>query len=347
MANIRIKTETDFNDNNIDIVNKYNSYFLRYLQLNDKDNVSLFNAEIDSISNYYENIIDLIITNRFKDNKNTNDNITIYYCDRQKGLIKQIATFLKKQINNSRVLHKDYEVFVSNSNTFFKDVNTSEIIIEYNINKNHINWLFNDAVLNVLLNEIDNVFGLYIPNLYPNINNIIDLGTTAKECFSNDINDNVEKFASLIKKYQRGSNILTSVSLGQFILESYYGQSNLVKEANNCFGMKLNLSGRIWPSPFGNSNDSFTQESYNSERIHKTIGVFRKYPNIENSIIDHCCYLLYAKNEKKFRYYGINKTKSIEEASKIIQNGVYCTDDCYADMLIDIINKNNLTKYDD
>lgn len=141
MASIRIKTETDFNDNNIDIVNKYNSYFLRYLQLNDKDNVSLFNAEIDSISNYYENVIDLTITNRFKDNKNTNDNITIYYFDRQEGLIKQIATSLKRQINNSRVLPIDYEVIIFDSNTFFKNANTSEIIIEYNINKNHINWL--------------------------------------------------------------------------------------------------------------------------------------------------------------------------------------------------------------
>ena len=43
------------------------------------------------------------------------------------------------------------------------------------------------------------------------------------------------------------SGILPSVSTAQMILESGYCGTDLAVNANNCFGMKENLSGNEWP----------------------------------------------------------------------------------------------------
>lgn len=53
----------------------------------------------------------------------------------------------------------------------------------------------------------------------------------------------VAKAGALFTADQKKSGVLASVSMAQFILESGYGKSELAQGANNCFGMKKNLSG--------------------------------------------------------------------------------------------------------
>lgn len=56
----------------------------------------------------------------------------------------------------------------------------------------------------------------------------------------------IEKLVPLFTADQKKSEILASVSMAQFILESGYGKSELALGANNCFGMKKSLSGNTW-----------------------------------------------------------------------------------------------------
>lgn len=58
--------------------------------------------------------------------------------------------------------------------------------------------------------------------------------------------DVIAKVGALFTADQKASGILASVSLAQFILESGYGKSELVQNANNVFGMKKSLSGNTW-----------------------------------------------------------------------------------------------------
>lgn len=53
--------------------------------------------------------------------------------------------------------------------------------------------------------------------------------------------DAIKKAGALFTADQKKSGILASVSLAQLILESGYGKSELVKNANNLFRMKCSL----------------------------------------------------------------------------------------------------------
>lgn len=145
------------------------------------------------------------------------------------------------------------------------------------------------------------------------------------------------------------SNILASVSAAQFILESGYGKTGLAQEANNCFGMKTDLSNNKWS---GSTWDGVsyvtreTKEEYTPGVITTITATFRKYPCIEDSIADHSAYLLGAKNGDKLRYEGLQGEKDYRKAIQIIKDGGYATDSQYVDKICDIIQRWNLTEYD-
>ena len=63
-------------------------------------------------------------------------------------------------------------------------------------------------------------------------------GTQATDFANLSEQEVIAKVGALFTADQKKSGILASVSLAQFILESGYGKSELVQNANNCFGMK-------------------------------------------------------------------------------------------------------------
>lgn len=161
--------------------------------------------------------------------------------------------------------------------------------------------------------------------------------------------DVIAKVGPIFTADQKKNGILASVSLAQFILESGYGKSELAQNANNCFGMKKSLSGNTWSGSSWDGKSIYTkktQEEENGKMI--TIAAdFRKYGCVEDSITDHSVYLLGAKNGSAFRYNGLKGCTDYKKAVQIIKDGGYATSSTYVSNLCSIIERWNLTKYDD
>lgn len=159
--------------------------------------------------------------------------------------------------------------------------------------------------------------------------------------------DVVAKVGPLFTADQQKTGLLASVSMAQFILESGYAKSELAQEANNCFGMKKNLSGNTWEGSTwkGDIYGKKTSEFDNGE--YKTIvAEFRKYPCIEDGIEDHSAYLLGAMNGSKKRYEGLKGLTDYRKAFQIIKDGGYATAPDYVEKLCSVVTKWNLTQYD-
>ena len=144
------------------------------------------------------------------------------------------------------------------------------------------------------------------------------------------------------------SGILPSVSTAQMILESGYCGTDLALNANNCFGMKENLSSNTWKSVWDGKSvyKKKTQEDDGTGRYYWITANFRKYPCVEDSIRDHSAYLLGAMNGSRKRYAGLTASKNYREAITIIKNGGYATDTRYVSKICDIILRYGLDKYD-
>ena len=145
------------------------------------------------------------------------------------------------------------------------------------------------------------------------------------------------------------SGILWSVTCAQWILESGYGKTTLAIMAENYFGMKSNLSSNTWKSVWdGHSVYTVnTQEDDGTGRLYTIKAAFRKYPDMEHSIMDHAGYLLGAeKAPGEKRYAGLTDAKNYREAITIIKNGGYATDTKYIDKICNIIQRFNLNRYD-
>lgn len=127
------------------------------------------------------------------------------------------------------------------------------------------------------------------------------------------IDNEIVNYAHMVKeKY----GVPESVTLGQAIYESGLGKSNIANKANNWFGMK----------------GSGTAGQYN--------GTWAKY----NSVYDS--FDAYGKLLSKERY--TKHTKNASTTSQYLQgivDGGYCPDDGYVTDVLNIINDNNLEKY--
>ena len=144
-----------------------------------------------------------------------------------------------------------------------------------------------------------------------------------------DFIESIKDYA--IQDYQT-SKVLPSITIAQAILESGWGKSTLATKGNNLFGIKKgNWLGEIITLP--------TKEYYNGNWT--TINAeFRKYNNYGESIKDHSTLLnsnWYAEVLQNNHYIG---------QAKALQNCGYATDPNYCNLLIQIIEENELYKYD-
>lgn len=174
-------------------------------------------------------------------------------------------------------------------------------------------------------------------------------GTQASTLYGLPEDQAIAKMAVLAQADQKVFNILASVTLSQFILETGYGQSELAQNANNMFGMKTELSGNTWSGSTWDGSSKYTKQTQEQrpDGSWETITAdFRKYPCMEKSVSDHSAYLLGAKNGDKLRYDGIAGCTDYKRAVQILIDGGYATDQSYADQLISIIERWNLTQYD-
>ena len=143
------------------------------------------------------------------------------------------------------------------------------------------------------------------------------------------------------------SGILASISAAQCILESGYMGTDLAQEANNCFGMKVTLSGNTWENSSWDGISSYTKqtgEEYGGRRVTIT-AAFRKYD------CGGLCRRSFgisagATDGDRLRYEGLKGETDYRTAIQIIKDGGYATDSAYVSKICNIIEKFNLTQYD-
>ena len=137
------------------------------------------------------------------------------------------------------------------------------------------------------------------------------------------------------KKY----GILPSITIGQAILESGWGKSQLAMEHNNLIGIKADSR---WN---GDIATMTTNENY-SDVIEAS---FRKYDSKAESIEDHGLFLY--ENER-YTVNGVFIAKDYRSQALALQSAGYSTakneagELIYADKLINIIKNYNLMLYD-
>jgi len=121
--------------------------------------------------------------------------------------------------------------------------------------------------------------------------------------------------------------IPASITLAQGILESGYGNSELARYGNNHFGIKCH---------------DWKGETMLKDDDHKD-DCFRKYETANESFDDHSKFLA-----KRGRYSSLFdlKTTDYKGWAKGLKKAGYATNPKYANLLIDLIEENELYKYD-
>ena len=173
--------------------------------------------------------------------------------------------------------------------------------------------------------------------------------------------DFIKTIAPSAQKACKRYGYLPSVLIAQTCLENGYGipsywdnpEIKFLLQYNNMIGQKAQLLNSswydksVWP---GKSFNKTTPEVYSKQKINKKDN-FRIFDDIEQSFCDFILFLLYASN------YGYNgKPKYGQQVVNIknpktliteVKNRGYATDPNYPTSVMKIVNKYNLTQYDD
>lgn len=171
----------------------------------------------------------------------------------------------------------------------------------------------------------------------------------------------IEAIASSVQKVCKRYGYLPSVLIGQSCLENGYGirsywdnpQIEALLTYNNMVGIKSELLNNSWNEYTvwtGESLTKQTPEVYNGKQVTITDN-FRKYDTIERSFADFLLFITYASNYGKggTPKYGtaVTSIKDPEALIKKVNTLGYATGTTYATNVMKIVNKHNLTKYDD
>ncbi|OUZ16385.1 hypothetical protein A5868_001306 [Enterococcus sp. 12F9_DIV0723] len=147
----------------------------------------------------------------------------------------------------------------------------------------------------------------------------------------------VEKLAPHAKELQQGYGVLPSIILGQAILESNWGQSQLAGEYKNLFGIKAS----------GNQPKiSLETKEYMNEQWITIQGDFKVYSTWEESLDDHTMLFVNGTNWNPQLYAGVLTATDYKQAAQALQTAGYATDPDYANKIISVIETYNLDRYD-
>jgi len=139
----------------------------------------------------------------------------------------------------------------------------------------------------------------------------------------------ISKYSSIAIEEMNRYNIPASITLAQGILESGAGESRLAIEGNNHFGIKCHNN---WNGETIIENDDEEGEC------------FRKYTKATESYRDHSLFLTErGRYEFLFRY----KNTDYKKWAKGLKKAGYATNPEYSTLLINLIEKNDLSRFDD
>ncbi len=141
----------------------------------------------------------------------------------------------------------------------------------------------------------------------------------------------MDAYSEYAMEQMRRYGIPASITLAQGMLESANGGSQMAKNENNHFGIKAT---RDWISS-GGKYSFYTDDEKNEK--------FRSYKSAKESFEDHSKFL---KNNPRYQeLFSLSKDDYVGWAKGLQASG-YATDKAYADKLISVIEKNNLSTYD-
>ena len=125
-----------------------------------------------------------------------------------------------------------------------------------------------------------------------------------------------------------------SAVISQAIIESGWGDSKLSSQYHNYFGIKC---GTNWNGPSVNMT---TNEEYQPGVITEIKDNFRVYANMEEGIKG------YFELIQLPRYANLKGVTDYREYARLIKEDGYATSSSYTDLIIQVIEENNLTRFD-
>lgn len=134
------------------------------------------------------------------------------------------------------------------------------------------------------------------------------------------------KWAAIYDHIRYG--VPASITLAQGIIESNSGNSTLALKANNYFGIKAYSNPNGLPVYYAQDDDA--QKS-----------PFRMYSTPLDSFTDHSKFLL-----SNSRYLSALQSHNYVDFANQLQKDGYATGANYGGILVNTIDKNNLSKYD-
>lgn len=156
----------------------------------------------------------------------------------------------------------------------------------------------------------------------------VSFAASAKENKKMTREEYIKTYAPLAVEQMACFGIPASITLAQGLLESSNGNSPLATATNNHFGIKC---GNTWNGEGYRHDDDAPQEC------------FRVYESIRESYIDHSLILLERKWYQPLFELDMKDYKGWAHGLK---KAGYATNPKYADLLIEIIEKYELHKYD-
>jgi|GEM_PF-1530691 murein L,D-transpeptidase YcbB/YkuD len=141
----------------------------------------------------------------------------------------------------------------------------------------------------------------------------------------------INEIASGAVKAQQEYGICASLTIAQAILESGWGSS---APGNNLFGIK-------WTAGCGYARQVRATKEYINGRWESIDAEFRVYASLSDSVYDHACFLV-----NNSRYHNLLGVTNYITACNLIKQDGYATDPNYPSQLIEIIQANNLERFD-
>lgn len=161
-----------------------------------------------------------------------------------------------------------------------------------------------------------------------NLENVVTSSGYGDQTFLNYLGLSAQKLAN-------NNDLYASVMLAQALLESGWGTSTLAQAPNyNLFGVKGSFQG--------SAVNMATQEDDGSGNLYGIQANFRKYPSYRESLED---YVRLLRDNGMYSGAWRSKTSSYKDATSFL-TGRYATDTAYADKLNSLIEKYNLTRFD-
>lgn len=193
------------------------------------------------------------------------------------------------------------------------------------------------------LRKIRQILLLGIGAIFLGIGTIIMLSEMNPPSFENLTHQASEKeelfIQSLVpkaKELQAEYGIWPSLLIGQAILESDWGQSELAVQSNNLFGIKSSSDDAVYRTK------EFSAESGWSE----IAASFKSYPSRDAALVDYALLLTQGTQWNPSLYHGVISADTYQEAAAAIQRAGYATDPNYAEKVLALIERYELYQYD-